>query len=95
MFTFESLWFSVRARALGSFLSGIVAIICGNLLGAFLDRTKIRLKTRARGAFFTILGFQGAWWIWATILVTNFHKTKYVSPSPPRNPKSLAIFVWD
>lgn len=26
-------WFSVRARALGSFLSGIVAVIAGNLLG--------------------------------------------------------------
>ncbi|KAL0265405.1 hypothetical protein SLS55_001372 [Diplodia seriata] len=26
-------WFSVRSRALGSFLSGIVAVICGNGLG--------------------------------------------------------------
>ncbi|KAH6676224.1 major facilitator superfamily domain-containing protein, partial [Halenospora varia] len=76
MFTFQSLWFSVRARALGSFLSGIVAIISGNLLGAFLDRTKIKLKTRARGAFLLILTLQGAWWIWATVLVTEFHKSK-------------------
>lgn len=76
MFTFQSLWFSVRARALGSFLSGIVAIICGNLLGAFLDHNKLSLKTRARGAFFTILTLQGGWWIWATILVTDFHKTQ-------------------
>lgn len=75
MFTFESLWFSVRARALGSFLSGIVAIVAGNVLGAFLDRTKWSLKGRARGAFFVILGLQGAWWIWATILVTDFHRT--------------------
>ena len=28
-----SVWFSVRSRALGSFLSGIVAVISGNLLG--------------------------------------------------------------
>lgn len=76
MFTYESLWFSVRARALGSFLSGIVAIIAGNLLGAFLDRQKLTLKTRARGSFFTVLGLQGAWWIWATILVTEFHRIK-------------------
>lgn len=76
MFTFESLWLSVRARALGSFLSGIVAIIAGNLLGAFLDQKKRSLKTRARGAFFTILGLQGAWWVWATILVTDYHKSK-------------------
>ncbi|QDS73432.1 hypothetical protein FKW77_008558 [Venturia effusa] len=76
MFTFESLWFSVRARALGSFLSGIVAMIAGNFLGIFLDRNKIALKSRARGAFAVILTLQGAWWIWATILVTDFRKTK-------------------
>lgn len=76
MFTYESLWFSVRARALGSFLSGIVAIVAGNLLGAFLDQQKLMLKTRARGSFFAVLGLQGAWWIWATVLVTDFHRTK-------------------
>lgn len=76
MFTYSSLWFSVRARALGSFLSGIVAIIAGNLLGAFLDRHKLSLKKRARWSFFTVLGLQGAWWIWATVLVTEFHRTK-------------------
>ena len=74
MFTYESLWFSVRARALGSFLSGIVAIVAGNLLGAFLDRQNLALKARARGSFFTVLGLQGAWWIWATVLVTNFRR---------------------
>jgi MFS family permease len=76
MFTFESLWFSVRARALGSFLSGIVAIISGNLLGAFLDRKNISLKRRARIAFVVILGLQGAWWIWATILTTDFRRNR-------------------
>lgn len=75
MFSYESLWFSVRARALGSFLSGIVALIAGNLLGAFLDWKGLRLKARARGAFFVILTLQGAWWIWATVLVTEFRKT--------------------
>ena len=78
MFTYESLWFTVRARALGSFLSGIVAVIAGNLLGAFLDRQKLALKSRARGSFFVVLGLQGAWWTWATILVTDFHKNNVV-----------------
>ena len=76
MFTYESLWFSVRARALGSFLSGIVAAIAGNLLGAFLDRKKLSLKIRATASFYVVLGLQGAWWIWATILVTEFQRTK-------------------
>lgn len=59
MFTYESVWLSVRGRALGSFLSGIVAMISGNLLGAFLDREKWPLKRRARWAFIGILGLQG------------------------------------
>ena len=59
MFTYESVWLSVRGRALGSFLSGIVAMISGNLLGAFLDREKWSLKKRARWSFIVILGLQG------------------------------------
>ncbi|EFQ94113.1 hypothetical protein PTT_08303 [Pyrenophora teres f. teres 0-1] len=70
------LWFSVRARALGSFLSGIIAVICGNLLGAYLDRTTVALRTRARTSFFIIAITQGAWWLWATILVTQFRDSR-------------------
>lgn len=33
-----AVWFTVRARALGSFLSGIVAVIGGNLLGVRVKR---------------------------------------------------------
>ncbi|KAL4948161.1 hypothetical protein BDW69DRAFT_203739 [Aspergillus filifer] len=77
MFTYNSLWFSVRARALGSFVSGIMASISGNLLGAFLD-SKVSLKSRSRVGFFVVLGLQGAWWIWGTIVVTDFHKTNPV-----------------
>lgn len=95
MFTFQSLWFSVRARALGSFLSGIVAITAGNLLGAFLDHQKTALKKRARLSFLTVLSLQGVWWIWATILVTDFHKTKptfdWVDPGFG---KGFALFLF-
>ncbi|KND89156.1 putative membrane protein C6F6.04c [Tolypocladium ophioglossoides CBS 100239] len=75
-FTYLSLWFTVRSRALGSFLSGIVAVIGGNLLGYWLDRTNIPLKLRARSSFWAIVTLQGAWWIWATVLVTRFHRTQ-------------------
>ncbi|KAL4995261.1 hypothetical protein BDV10DRAFT_203193 [Aspergillus recurvatus] len=77
MFTYNSLWFSVRARALGSFVSGIMAIISGNLFGAFLD-SKVSLKLRSRVGFLVVLGLQGAWWLWGTIVVTGFHKTNPV-----------------
>ncbi|KAL1957862.1 hypothetical protein VTO42DRAFT_5427 [Malbranchea cinnamomea] len=95
MFSFQSLWFSVRARALGSLLSGIVALISGNLLGAFLDQRRISLKWRTRGAFLAILSMQGAWWIWGTVLVTEFRKTQpsydWVDPGFGRG---FALFLF-
>ncbi|KAI1078761.1 MFS general substrate transporter [Whalleya microplaca] len=75
-FTYNSLWFSVRARALGSFLSGIVAVIAGNLLGLWLDQHHIPLRKRSRWAFIVIVTLQGAWWLWLTINVTEYHKTQ-------------------
>ncbi|KAH7071160.1 major facilitator superfamily domain-containing protein [Paraphoma chrysanthemicola] len=94
-FTYLALWFSVRARALGSFLSGIIAVICGNLLGQYLDRTKLSLRFRARSAFWVIVVLQGAWWLWATILVTEFKSSQptydWASPSFGRG---FAVFIF-
>lgn len=75
-FTYLSLWFTVRARALASFLCGIVAVICGNLAGHFLDWKKLSLKVRTRTAFALIVICQGGWWIWATVLVTRYRVTQ-------------------
>ncbi|GAD93853.1 DUF895 domain membrane protein [Paecilomyces variotii No. 5] len=95
MFSYQDLWFSVRARALGSFLSGIIALILGNILGAFLDRKDIALKKRNRFTFFIVLALQGGWWIWGTILVTEFHKTNpsydWVDPGFGR---AFALFLF-
>lgn len=54
-FTYQGLWFSVRARALGSLLSGVVAIIGGNLLGAFLDSKRFAARVRSRWGFVSLL----------------------------------------
>ncbi|KAJ4393893.1 hypothetical protein N0V93_003109 [Gnomoniopsis smithogilvyi] len=75
-FTYLSLWFSVRARALGSFLGGIAAVISGNILGYYIDRVNIPLKTRTRYGFAVILTLQGAFWTWATIIATEFTRTQ-------------------
>ncbi|RMI98425.1 hypothetical protein CDV36_016133 [Fusarium kuroshium] len=75
-FTYLSLWFSVRARALGSFLGGLIAVIAGNILGTWLDRVTVPLKTRTRSSFAVIATLQGGWWIWATILATRFRQTR-------------------
>lgn len=66
----------MRARALGSFLGGITAIICGNLLGYWIDRVNIPLKTRTRYGFGVILTLQGALWTWATVMVAEYTRTR-------------------
>lgn len=76
MFSYQNLWFSVRSRALGSFVSGIAALTGGNLVGAFLDSRAISLKTRTRATFIGILTLQGGLWIWGTVLATEFNKTQ-------------------
>ncbi|KAJ5907640.1 hypothetical protein N7495_000322 [Penicillium taxi] len=78
MFSYEGLWFSVRSRALGSFLSGIIAVIAGNLLGTFLDTKSISLKTRVRSAFVFVVAWQGMCWIWGSIVTTEYNKTNPV-----------------
>ncbi|KAK7955640.1 uncharacterized protein PG986_004862 [Apiospora aurea] len=76
MFTYLALWFSVRARALGSFLGGVIGIIAGNAAGAWLDTTRLSVKTRGRYAFWFFTLVSGAWWIWATVLVSRFRVTQ-------------------
>ncbi|KAK4553794.1 hypothetical protein LTR86_008969 [Recurvomyces mirabilis] len=75
-FTFQGLWFTVRARALASFLSGIVAMVAGNLLGLLLDNKRLSARLRSRVSFFLILGLQGGWWIWGTVIVTQYRKAQ-------------------
>lgn len=73
--TFLTLHYTVRARALGSFLSAVVSIIAGNLFGLLLDAKRFNLQRRARLAFFLVMGLQGAWWTWSIIINNEFRKT--------------------
>ncbi|KAI1808215.1 hypothetical protein F4811DRAFT_571247 [Daldinia bambusicola] len=94
-FTYNALWFSVRARALGSFLSGIVAVICGNLLGLWLDQHQISLKTRSRRAFAVIMILQGAWWLWLTINVTEYRRTQPIFDwADPGFGRAFGVFIF-
>lgn len=77
-FTFQGLWLTVRARALGSFLGGVVAMLGGNGLGIWLDSSYGSFKTRIRWAFVTILAYQGILWVWGAIIVIRFRQTSPV-----------------
>ncbi|KAI1370441.1 MFS general substrate transporter [Hypoxylon crocopeplum] len=94
-FTYNALWFSVRARALGSFLSGIVAVICGNLLGVWLDQHHISLKKRSRRAFIVIMTLQGAWWLWLAVNVTEYRRTQPIFDwSDPGFGRAFGVFIF-
>lgn len=94
-FTYLALYFLVRARALGSFVFGIAAVLCGNALGAWLDRMKIPLMTRAQYAFFGIVTLQLGWWIWATVLTTKFrHAQPTYDWSSEGFGHAFALFVF-
>ncbi|KAI9155081.1 Notoamide biosynthesis cluster protein O' [Paramyrothecium foliicola] len=94
-FSYIALWFSVRSRALGSFLSGIVAVVAGNVLGAWLDINRYSIQKRGRWAFAAIMTLQGAWWIWLTVNVTEFRRTGPVYDwSDPGFGKAFGVFVF-
>lgn len=68
---------------------------CGNLLGSYLDRTTISLRVRTRSTFWAIVVLQGAWWIWATILVTEFRATQpSYDWSSPGFGRAFAVFIF-
>ncbi|KAI0157934.1 major facilitator superfamily domain-containing protein [Hypoxylon sp. FL1284] len=95
VFTYNALWFSVRARALGSFLSAIVSVICGNLLGLWLDQHQISLRKRTRWAFALIMILQGAWWLWLTINVTEYRQTQPLFDwTDPGFGRAFGVFVF-
>lgn len=75
-FSYQGLWFTVRARALASFLSGVVAMLAGNVLGVFLDRKKWSERIRGRWGFLTLVTLQGIWWVYGVIIVTQFRQTR-------------------
>ncbi|KPV73159.1 uncharacterized protein RHOBADRAFT_38784 [Rhodotorula graminis WP1] len=67
-----TLYYSVRARALASFLSAICGVIMTTLLGFFLDNQRIALVTRVRvggAAVFTL--FLGML-VWALVIQHEF-----------------------
>ncbi|BGO95905.1 hypothetical protein NBRC10512_005501 [Rhodotorula toruloides] len=67
-----TLYYSVRARALASFLSAICGVIATSLLGTFLDSRRFSLAFRARaGAVLVFTLFSGIL-VWAIVVQHQF-----------------------
>ncbi|KAF9453594.1 MFS general substrate transporter [Macrolepiota fuliginosa MF-IS2] len=73
--TFLTLYFSVRARALGSFLSAITGVIATTILGIFLDSQRWSLRHRAQTAGYFVMSVFTGILVWAMIIQYEYtHK---------------------
>ncbi|KAI0385125.1 MFS general substrate transporter [Hypomontagnella monticulosa] len=74
--TYLATYFTVRSRALGSFMSAIVGTIACWLTGALVDIpwTKTR-QTRAITAYILVAMFNSATWIWAVYIQNEYRFT--------------------
>ncbi|CAO1635379.1 unnamed protein product [Parajaminaea phylloscopi] len=72
--TYAATYMTVRSRALGSFLSAIVAILCNAILGFFLDWRKISINTRSKFSFLTVYALQCGCWIFAIVVMNRLHR---------------------
>lgn len=78
--TYNVTYFTVRSRALGSFLAAIVAMISNYVLGFFLDWQKISINARSKAAYFTVYTLAGAIWVSAIVAMNWLHR------HPPAEP---------
>jgi MFS family permease len=76
--TYLTLYFSVRARALASFLSAITGTIACIFFGMFLDSKKFTVKTRIRVGFLFSCGLFTLMWIWVMVIQHDYQN------SPPK-----------
>ncbi|GAA5967729.1 hypothetical protein JCM3765_000012 [Sporobolomyces pararoseus] len=72
--TFAAWYFSVRSRALGSFLTATTSVIANGILGLYLDNKSLSKKFKARSSYLAICSVLAGLWIWFTILQVEFIK---------------------
>ncbi|WVQ85106.1 hypothetical protein IAT38_007271 [Cryptococcus sp. DSM 104549] len=72
--TWLTKYFTVRSRAFSSFFTNFAGIFSSFIIGTFLDRQNIHIKTRAKVAFSAIVTVLVGTWIWAIILQNKFYK---------------------
>ncbi len=72
--TYNAKYFSVRSRALGSFLAAVVAIIANYLLGFLLDYRKLTINARARLSYAIVFGYAGIVWAFSIAQMNYLHR---------------------
>ncbi len=73
---FNFAYFTVRARALNSFLFYVLGLISALAMGQLLDNTRWKRQTRAKVGFVIITVTTGASWILGQIVQVHYDKKK-------------------
>lgn len=93
--TYLASYFSVRSRALGSFLSAVCCMISGLLLGFLLDRKSISNKLKSRWGFIAVQTLQGGIWIWSTINQQKYtHEKPTFDWSDPGFGRAFGLYIF-
>jgi hypothetical protein len=74
--SYVSLYFSVRARALGSLVSAVAQITATLIMGSFLDWQRFSLNQRARYSYMFIMTLIGSCWVWGVVVQDGYTKHK-------------------
>ncbi|WFD35021.1 hypothetical protein MCUN1_001867 [Malassezia cuniculi] len=69
--------FTVRARALGSLLSAVVASLANYCVGGYLDWKRLSVSFRARTAFITVYALQLGWLIFGIVKMNKLEDTPH------------------
>lgn len=77
--TYLATYFTVRSRALGSFMSAVVGTLATWLGGLLVDLQWHKSRqVRAVSTYILIASLNSATWIWAVYIQSEYHKTKPV-----------------
>jgi hypothetical protein len=93
--TYITLYFTVRSRALASFLSAITGTLACIIFGFFLDSQRLSIKTRIRWGFIFTAGLFTSLWIWVLIVQHGFEQKRpdYIDWTDPGFGRAFGIYI--
>ncbi|KAK8087898.1 hypothetical protein PG997_002859 [Apiospora hydei] len=93
--TYLTLYFSVRARALASFLSAVTGTIACALFGLFLDSPRLSVRTRIRAGFVGSCGAFTLLWIWVLVIQYEYeaHPPKGLDWTSPGFGRGFGVYI--
>lgn len=92
--TYIATYFTVRARALGSFLSAVTCMLAGFIEGSVLDLKFLNNKTKKRYVFVTLAVLQAGIWVWSTINSQDYRDKPTFDWSSPGFGRAFGVYIF-